>query len=536
MPDLDTNKCPRWPPDVFCLCASILHASGAYSIVVNDASPLGDKKSKRKRRKEVLAVAEEWRKISTTESDLPDQLQIWWRSIFDEELALHQVKGKPNVVLALLNLLACADEACYGLGLYSPVWRADKASDEFEDEAEKTLFISAATSPYGATLCRGVEAAQARVLPKMHTPQNGLTIRSLSHHLAYTSAADIKPEWISAANDNKHHGMNFLVIPWPPRADPIQFRATAKDGVTDEIAEHAYGLFTFDMGSGPTVGYVRGLVDEATRKVGAVDGIILPELAMSIEEFNLLSEAFVTEDRFLISGVGKAAADGNCGSNEACLDLKVRLSWKKEELVTARTYQGKHHRWKLTKPQIIQYGISSNLHPCVDWWEHIEISARKISFVAFRPWLSLSLLICEDLARPDPVGDVLRAVGPNLIVALLSDAPQLIGRWPGRYAGAFADDPGSSVLTVTSLGMSELSKPSRGSQDRGRVVALWRDSKTGAQELELQHGSDALVLSISVEYETEWTADGRHDNQSSGYPTLTGVHNISVPKALGGTA
>ena len=49
---------------------------------------------------------------------------------------------------------------------------------------------------------------------------------------------------------------------------------------------------------------------------------------------------------------------------------------------------------------------------------------------------------------------MLRAVGPNLIIALLADGPQIASRWPGRYAAAFADDPGSSVLTLTSAGMS----------------------------------------------------------------------------------
>jgi 5-methylcytosine-specific restriction enzyme A len=47
----------------------------------------------------------------------------------------------------------------------------------------------------------------------------------------------------------------------------------------------------------------------------------------------------------------------------------------------------------------------------------------------------------------------MRSVGPNLVVALLMDGPQLTARWPARYASVLADDPGSSVLTLTSLGM-----------------------------------------------------------------------------------
>jgi len=33
-------------------------------------------------------------------------------------------------------------------------------------------------------------------------------------------------------------------------------------------------------------------------------------------------------------------------------------------------------------------------------------------------------LVCEDLARPDPVANIVRAVGPNLVIALLMDGPQ----------------------------------------------------------------------------------------------------------------
>jgi hypothetical protein len=30
-------------------------------------------------------------------------------------------------------------------------------------------------------------------------------------------------------------------------------------------------------------------------------------------------------------------------------------------------------------------------------------------------------LICEDLARPDPVAEIVRTVGPNLVIALLME-------------------------------------------------------------------------------------------------------------------
>jgi hypothetical protein len=50
-----------------------------------------------------------------------------------------------------------------------------------------------------------------------------------------------------------------------------------------------------------------------------------------------------------------------------------------------------------------------------------------------------------------PGADVMNAIGPNLVIALLMDGPQREHRWPGRYATVLADDPGSAVLTVTCL-------------------------------------------------------------------------------------
>jgi hypothetical protein len=127
--------------------------------------------------------------------------------------------------------------------------------------------------------------------------------------------------------------------------------------------------------------------------------------------------------------------------------------------------------------------------------------------------------------------DVVRAVGPNLVIALLMDGPQLRGRWPGRYAMSLADDPGSSVLSVTSIGMSDLSRPqdlSTGAM-RNRVIALWKDAKSlSPVEIELPQGSDGIVLSISERYLEEWTADGRSDRKASGYPALTGIHPIKL--------
>ncbi len=153
--------------------------------------------------------------------------------------------------------------------------------------------------------------------------------------------------------------------------------------------------------------------------------------------------------------------------------------------------------------------------------------------VSLKPWLTVSVLICEDLARPDPLGDLIHSVGPNLLICLLMDGPQISSRWPGRYATTLADDPGSSVLTLTSIGMANLSRPSSGAVAPSRCIALWKDARTGsAKEIALPSGADAVVLSVAVEYCEEWTADGRGDGGNAGHPYLVGQHPITAKKSV----
>ncbi len=366
---------------------------------------------RRKRTAQVRNTGRSWRKAALKTGPLPSLLRKWWEIVTAHGgTNLAEVGRFPACTLALLNLLAAADEASARLGLF---FSHTHSADPYENEAERLLFTST-NSLEGSTLCTLIPATKGRVLPKMHTPQSGLTIRSLSHNLAYTYSPDVHPEWLSAAVDNKHHCFNLLAIPWPMHVDPQQFRASRSVGIADVLLPNAYGLFTYKASRGPSIEFVRALIEKAEAKIGRVDGIVFPELSMSKQEFDHLAEEFVNQDRFLVAGVGSMAKSStDCGSNHALLSVGITLP--KAQTVRATFTQKKHHRWKLNKSQIVQYALASNLHPGADWWEHIAVGERTLSFVTFRPWLTMSVLICEDLARPDPVGDVLRAVGPNLM-------------------------------------------------------------------------------------------------------------------------
>jgi len=501
----------------------MLQRSGAYTAVVDDVRPRVKIPKGVHWPGHVQELGKQWRRNFT---QVPGQLQTAWSMLRRNwKLPVSELRQNIPCTAALLCLLACADEACVGVGMSisRPATRSgweDITKDRFLWDAEERLLE---TIPQGSTLCRQIHPSRARVLPKMHTPQNGLTIRSLSHYLAYCPATEIKPEWYSFGTDTQEHSLNLLVIPWPEGIQPSQYSATKKIKLSDMVERGSYGLFTYRGGRGPAVRRIRQILEVAENFVGRVDGVILPELAVSPKEHEILANTIVSDKRLLVCGVGHAGTKSGCGKNYVAVDMFLPGSSLRVPLV-----QGKHHRWKIDKAQVMQYGIGSNLHPEANWWEHISLADRKLMFISLRPWLTASVLICEDLARPDPVGDLARAVGPNLVIALLMDGPQLLARWPARYAASLADDPGSSVLTITSIGMSSLSRP-RAGESRERVIALWKDPRTGsARELELPQGAAALLLNITVEYAEEWTADGRGDGGVSGYPILAGCHPIRL--------
>jgi hypothetical protein len=88
-----------------------------------------------------------------------------------------------------------------------------------------------------------------------------------------------------------------------------------------------------------------------------------------------------------------------------------------------------------------------------------------------------------------------------------------------RYASVLADDPGSAVLTLTSFGMVQRSRP--GSLAASTVVALWKDPERGFREIALESGAQAVLLTACGSRATRRTRDGR-------CPVDTGTHLFDV--------
>lgn len=507
-----------WPPDAFACAALLLERSAAYLHVVSGdwPPPRQDEWSDH-----VCALGAAWRKTAVANQVPPKQIQSAWKRLLSSTHRplefLTSTKGA-TVRNALLEILASADEACQGVGILG-----DGA--EAFDQLCLNHLVSQVRPGGSSSLCKVILPDKACVLPKMHTPQSGMTIRSLSHHLGVCAASEVKPQWIPALHPGlsaDRHGLNVLVLPWPLEIEPKAFSPTG--GQLRNMNPEKFGFFQFKTRSGKALDIERlkKVIKLAALKVGRVDVVILPELALTWKDRTKISALIFDLDPrpILISGMsipGRHDSDPSRNSSLTIIPLEKNqaMAWT----------QDKHHRWLLDGSQVKQYGLGSVLDPTVSWWEHAFLKHRELAFFSLLPWLTFSTLICEDLARPDPVATLLRAVGPNLVFALLMDGPQLSHRWPARYGTVLADDPGSSVLTVSPLGMVKLSKPA--GCKASRVVALWKDARSGAPtEIELPEGHDAILLSLTREYRNEISADGRDDDTATSYLTLCGIHPI----------
>jgi hypothetical protein len=501
IPGLKDELPPKWPPDVFGVAAAILHKSGSYSHAVCHPWPPAQNWTK-----SVRSLGKAWRTTSNSGSQIPTTVKTLWKRLLRKRgTALQEISHDVELCRILLELSAIADEACVGIGLWS--------EEDFLIQAhERLLQVS--------TLCHSIHPSRLRVLPKLHTPQSGLTIRSFSHNLALCLTGDITPHWyIVPAHSSEPHSLNLLLIPWPPFINPSQFRH-CKSMLTNMPDE--YGFFTCDPSKlqHGLLGNVKKLLTNAKQLVGRIDGVVFPEASLSVAQQERICRTVLKEGAFLIAGVSEPSGENSIGQNYVELDIPL----SQRHYVAIK--QHKHHRWKLEKAQIAQYGIGGNLDPERFWWESISIEDRNLTFVALRKSLAMSVLICEDLARQDPVAELVRAVGPNLVIAVLMDGPQLASRWSARYATVLADDPGCSVLTLTSIGMAVLSRPVN-AVSCSRSVALWRDARSGGPvEITLPDGAGGLVLNLTMKDIEEWTADGRSDQGCTTYTLLSGTHPV----------
>jgi len=509
---IDHPRDPQWPPDAFAIAAAILKRSGAYRDVANKWPPNGYGTVSEWRR-QMRRVGKLWRRACNEKRTWPAPVKRWWNTVLTRKSqATAEVLNDNTLYAALLGIVAAADYACAGFGFISLA-----PSDEATSRADLNL---AAMSEHYSTLCEEVHASRVMVLPKAHNPLSGMTLRSLTHNLALWDKTEVYPTWHTLPMDQIDDECNLLLLPWPLRVEPNAFAPTSNRRLD---LPSRVGMFKYKIQFARSdIAQVHELLEAAKGIVGSVEAIIFPELSMTSECLDELRESLnVSDVPILIAGLGDDPR-GRFGSNKVGVAVDYPTN-------SPPFYQDKHHRWRLDERQISNYGIGQWLPTSgerVAWWEAIEIEQRRCRFFNVNEWLTFSVLICEDLARQDPVSEMVRSVGPSLVIALLLDGPQIPNRWSAQYATVLADDPRSSVLTLTSAGMVDLARSQYGGGKRS--VGLWKEASGRAKELILEPQAQGLVLKLVKKMETEWTADGRDDGGKTGYLRLSGIYQVEI--------
>ncbi len=523
---------PDWPPDAFAIVGLLLQRSGGYTRAVQEWPP-AEFADHEVWMEGIELLGDAWREAKMDSAKLiPQEIQDWWQQIISyASTPVEDIPRQPALCDALLQILAAADEACAGVGVPDET----RKLDAFDTRACFYLKIR-------STLCRDIAPSLYCVLPKLHTPQTGITLRSLTHHLALCTVGEVKVRWFMQPPSSEDAAslkdtsslrdtgcLNLLLIPWPLEISALSFERSNTSSTLRTLPE-SMGFFSYTekRRDWPTTAF-KELLRSAIAKMGRIDGVVFPELALkSSSEFEevVRNVRDLNKSIFIVAGVGGKSDGSEFDIN--CVKFCAPITSSDREAVIEHE-QHKHHRWKLDEAQIRQYELTHRLDPYMSWWENTELKHRELFFFATHSWLTFSFLVCEDLARQDPIADLLRSVGPNLIIALLMDGPQIQGRWSGRYATVFADDPGSSVLALTSLGMARRSKP-RGlpanSPSKERVIGIWKDADGTAVEIELPPNADGVVLSLNRRLKEEWSADGRRDHGATAYLTYGGVYPI----------
>ncbi len=438
-------------------------------------------------------------------------------------------EGAPKWWTAAFKLVVLSDLACDGI--FDGQFRKDEETKKTAMEAWLEVLYQAnnrkSTSeeePFRppASIAMKADSTIACVMPKARAAAVGATLRNVTRNLCLLPGrGEVRCYWetpMEAVPSENAATLDILLIPEPAKLDATNFEASGATGVTDEEAHRDKTDWeTFDIAQtwiegddkrSEFITSCEALLSSAKKQSRTVNGVVLPEYALDYEIFEKLCEQLKVLEpalEFVISG-----ASANC-YDELGNHVLTRI-WYQDDDHSLTQSRAKHHRWRMDRSQIENYALGATLNPKIkNWWEDTPLGRRELHFQRFRKASVLSVLICEELARSDPCHEILRAVAPNLIFALLLDGPQIKSRWPAQYAANLADDPGSAVLTFTSFGLIDRCNK-QGHFPENRSIALWKDDSGKLVEIEMPKGDGmkGVLLSLWSEHVRDQTLMGHN--------------------------
>lgn len=506
-----------WPPNTFIILTNILDKNGHYRRFVSPDDTHGWCK---KDLLKATELSETWRKILTTPYEeiqtddvfrvVTNLQELFNYGTLNKDISL--LLEESEFITRALTLIVAADESFR----FSELQSVAKGSIY----AETLMQLSIINEPSKSQLSFSNHHF-GTIQRKSAVCQSGISLNSISQHLT-NIRPEINLEVLERTNEvnSKKDIFNILILPWPQAIDRNFFSEVTRDDILE--MDENFGFFSYTPKDAINIDEAVSCAINAIHSTGDIDLIVFPECALSTEDSKEIATRLYERCHKL--GVkcpslitGNYENTVHYSRNQITIfsppeqdpDLADVSVTPELEQVT----QKKHHRWYLDRTQIFNYKLGGNLSPSKKWWEFIDVDERKlITYQCHDNKIQITPLICEDLARQDPVAPAVRALGPTLIVALLLDGPQLKNRWPGRYASFLSEDPGSSVLTVTPLGMTLRSDGT--GLNPSRVVSFW--SEPGShRELSLDEGKHSIILTLEKREILQWTADGRQGKRTA---------------------
>ena len=336
------------------------------------------------------------------------------------------LKTDDDFINLVLELNSIADEASFKIGF--PV--QDSSDYEyFDNYVSQKIYnnkgwkidFSFSQNPY------------FKIFPKLRTVQSGININNLSHNLCLiTSETEINWSWDETLGRDKIRELNILIIPWPFKINGSYFSEYQlnKNTKSNILHKNTHGYFKFDIDEEFNSDLLIHFFEEGLKTNGKINIIVFPESSLTLDEYDEINgkldiycEANEIKVRpYILAGIRELNCNDGFADNYLLLATKNDKDRANKKVIAK---QHKHHRWALDTNQISMYKLARQLSPNKKWWEAVNINDRKQNIHIIEDWISICPLICEDLARQDPVANVIRALGPNLVICLLLDGPQL---------------------------------------------------------------------------------------------------------------
>jgi hypothetical protein len=559
------GQAPDWPPDLFAVYAHLLHTAGAYHYLTPGGIGL-DSSGKQPEivvsRAEITRlrdIGKRWY-ADDPKNEPADQSEIeelWATIVTSDDPVCSDPSDEsemPDWWTAALRLMIIADETCFGVGYLTGgkrTWIRDALTATIKNAIEEDATPDEIASGHYrsraaySSICARASREVVCVLPKALTPGVGMTMRSLSQNLAYLPPTGVvEGVWtdlpIETLPDPSKAPINLLVVPFPYVLDDsaISARPWTAPGAPTSSAKR-WSWFEISQSWLPQqhevpqfLDFIDRLLAEAQKaRPDPIHVLVFPEFSLSRDVHQALVQHLMDNHRTIEAVIAGSSTNclgriGNHTLTTQFFDLSEDDGVSRRVMVSHS--RSKHHRWRIDASQLKEYQLQ--LKPDVTYWESITIPRRRFHTHHFRERSIFTTLICEDLARPEPCHQYIRAVGPNLVFVLLMDGVQIESRWPARHALTLADDTGSAVLTLTSRAL--VKRSNRHSTVIGRAqnwsVGLWRDAISKPHELQCDEDHQAVLLKIQATANAEITVDGRYQKNGwtyalSGFPLQIGL-------------